>query len=191
MQVICFEDARKLSSKEIVIEKKRGKGNVVRRMFSDVIDANYFIMIDADNTYDISQISEALKKISYYPIYVVHIGLEKHKIKKDISGFGVLTKPADKKSFLGIIFNSRIFPHVAPVDKDLITVMVGGYRQEQLLTIDKDLLFDKIIREVRKLISYDGVIIMKQDFLWKKGIPQYGLNHDYLINEIKIFLTKT
>ena len=40
------------------------------------------------------KLSEALKKISYYPIYVVHIGLEKHKIKKDISGFGVLTKPA-------------------------------------------------------------------------------------------------
>ena len=53
----------KKSGAEIVIEKKRGKGNVVRRMFSDVIDANYFIMIDADNTYDVSQISEALKKM--------------------------------------------------------------------------------------------------------------------------------
>ena len=53
----------KKSGAEIVIEKERGKGNVVRRMFSDVIDANYFIMIDADNTYDVSQVSEALKKM--------------------------------------------------------------------------------------------------------------------------------
>ena len=63
----------------------------------------------------------------------MHLGIEKQKIKNDISGFGVLTKPSDNKSFLGIIFNSRIFPHVAPLDKDLMTVMVGGSRQKQLL----------------------------------------------------------
>ena len=55
--------AAKKSGAEIVIEKQRGKGNVVRRMFSDVIDADYFIMIDADNTYDVSSISKALKKM--------------------------------------------------------------------------------------------------------------------------------
>ena len=136
------------------------------------------------------KLSQTLKKISYCPIYVLHLGLEKQKIKNDISGFGVLTKPSDNKSFLGIIFNSRIFPHVAPPDKDLMTVMVGGTRQEQLLKTDKDLLFDKIIRDIRKLFSYDGRIIMKNDFLWDKGIPQYGLDHDYITNEIKNFENK-
>ena len=136
------------------------------------------------------KLSQALKKIFYCPIYVLHLGLEKQKIKKDISGFGVLTKPSDNKNFLGIIFNSRIFPHVAPVDKDLMTVMVGGTRQEQLLKTDKGLLFDEIIKDIRKLISYNGSIIMKHDFLWSKGIPQYGIDHDYIINEIKNFENK-
>ena len=53
----------KKNGAEIVIEKRRGKGNVVRRMFSDLVDADYFIMIDADNTYDVSQISNALKRM--------------------------------------------------------------------------------------------------------------------------------
>jgi len=136
------------------------------------------------------KLSQALKKIFYCPIYVLHLGLEKQKIKKDISGFGVLTKPSDNKNFLGIIFNSRIFPHVAPLDKDLMTVMVGGTRQEQLLKTDKGLLFDEIIKDIRKLISYNGSIIMKHDFLWSKGIPQYGIDHDYIINEIKNFENK-
>jgi len=136
------------------------------------------------------KLSKTLKKIYYCPIYVLHLGLEKQKIKKDISGFGVLTKPSDNKSFLGIIFNSRIFPHVAPSDKDLITVMVGGTRQEHLLKTDKDLLFGKILKDVKKLISYEGQIIMKHDFLWDKGIPQYGLDHDYIIKEIKNFENK-
>ena len=136
------------------------------------------------------KLSQNLKKIYYCPIYVLHLGIEKQKIKDDISGFGVLTKPSDNKSFLGIIFNSRIFPHVAPSEKDLITVMVGGTRQEELLKTDKDLLFNKIISDIRKLISYDGQIIMKHDFLWEKGIPQYGLEHDYITNEIKNFEDK-
>ncbi len=136
------------------------------------------------------KLSQNLKKIYYCPIYVLHLGIEKQKIKDDISGFGVLTKPSDNKSFLGIIFNSRIFPHVAPSEKDLMTVMVGGTRQEELLKTDKDLLFNKIISDIRKLISYDGQIIMKHDFLWEKGIPQYGLEHDYITNEIKNFEDK-
>ena len=136
------------------------------------------------------KLSQNLKKIYYCPIYVLHLGIEKQKIKDDISGFGVLTKPSDNKSFLGIIFNSRIFPHVAPSEKDLMTVMVGGTRQEELLKTDKDLLFNKIISDIRKLISYDGQIIMKHDFLWEKGIPQYGLEHDFISNEIKNFENK-
>ena len=31
---------------------------------------------------------------------------------------------------------------------------------------------------------------MKHDFLWDKGIPQYGLDHDYITNEIKNFENK-
>ncbi len=46
---------------EVRIEKKRGKGNVVKRMFSDQIDADFYIMIDGDNTYNIKDIDKSLK----------------------------------------------------------------------------------------------------------------------------------
>ena len=51
----------KKNGAEIVVVNKKGKGNVVRRMFEDNLDYNYFIMIDADNTYDISNIKKNLK----------------------------------------------------------------------------------------------------------------------------------
>ena len=38
-------------------EKKQGKGNVIRTMFRE-IDADCYIMVDADDTYDISNIKE-------------------------------------------------------------------------------------------------------------------------------------
>ena len=46
---------------KVVTVIKRGKGNVVRRMFSDDLDAKFFIMIDGDNTYDVSDISKTIK----------------------------------------------------------------------------------------------------------------------------------
>ena len=131
--------------------------------------------------------SKTLKKISYSPIFVLHIGLEKSKIKENINGFGVLTKPSDKKSFLGILFNSRIFPHVSPEDYDLITVMVGGSRQPELLELNKEILKSKILKEIKELFSYDGQIIMQHEYLWKKGIPQYGLNHSIVNESLKKF----
>ena len=42
----------KKNGAEVFLVSKKGKGNVVRRMFEENINANFFIMIDADNTYD-------------------------------------------------------------------------------------------------------------------------------------------
>lgn len=47
---------------EVVKVKDRGKGYVVRRMFSD-IDADVYIMIDGDSTYDVEDAPKILKKI--------------------------------------------------------------------------------------------------------------------------------
>ena len=136
------------------------------------------------------KISKNLKKINYCPIMVLHLGIEKSKIKENIDGFGVLTKRKDNQSFLGILFNSRIFPHVAPQGNDLLTVIIGGARQPQLIDQDVNKLKKTIINEIRKIISYDGKIIMENNFLWKNGIPQYDLDHDVLIENISDFHKK-
>ena len=36
----------------VATERSQGKGNVVRRMFAD-IDADIYVMVDGDNTYDL------------------------------------------------------------------------------------------------------------------------------------------
>ena len=53
----------KKNGAEVTLVNKKGKGNVVRRMFEENINANFFIMIDADNTYDITDIKNNLKKM--------------------------------------------------------------------------------------------------------------------------------
>lgn len=43
-------------------ESHKGKGNVIRRMFAD-IDADIYLLIDGDNTYDIQKSPELIKKL--------------------------------------------------------------------------------------------------------------------------------
>ena len=56
------KEARKYGAK-VVLEKKRGKGNVVKRMFSDNLDANIYVMLDGDDTYDTSKIKESIERL--------------------------------------------------------------------------------------------------------------------------------
>src|SRR5213076_3220361 len=43
-------------------EYRRGKGNVVRRMFND-IEADVYVMVDGDDTYDASRAPELVMKL--------------------------------------------------------------------------------------------------------------------------------
>ncbi len=49
----------KSSGAEVIKEKRQGKGFVVQSMFNR-IDADIYIMVDADNTYDISHVNEMI-----------------------------------------------------------------------------------------------------------------------------------
>ncbi|MFZ1814669.1 MAG: glycosyltransferase [Rhizobiaceae bacterium] len=58
------ETARIASEAGAVVgyEVRPGKGNVVRRMFSE-IDADVYVMVDGDNTYDASQATQLINKV--------------------------------------------------------------------------------------------------------------------------------
>ena len=47
---------------EVRMEYRRGKGNVVRRMFND-IEADVYVMVDGDDTYDASRAPELVAKL--------------------------------------------------------------------------------------------------------------------------------
>ena len=56
---------------EVRFVQKKGKGNVVRQMFSDNIDANFFVMIDGDDTYDVSKIDQMLSQMIKYNLDMI------------------------------------------------------------------------------------------------------------------------
>jgi len=122
----------------------------------------------------------------YNPIDVFHFGIKKNKIKRHYDGFGVLSKRSENKSFLGILFNSNIFPHFSPKNKILMTVLSGGEKQKSLIKIDPKTIKEKIKKELSNIFK-----IEEFDFInhkrWHKGIPKYNENIIELKKEIKTF----
>ena len=100
-----------------------------------------------------------------------------------------MSKPSDNKHFLGILFNSRIFPHVSSYDQELFTVIVGGDLQSHLCQLPSQELKSLILKEVNELLECSADPIFTSHTVYKKGIPQYHLNHDKIEKEIKEFET--
>jgi len=128
-----------------------------------------------------------LDKIIYSPVDVFHFGFEKKNIQNKKQGFGVLTKPSDGKSYLGILFNSRIFDYVSPEGKELFTVLVGGERQKHLCEMSPIKLKELILKELEDLLGHKGDTVIYNHYRWVKGIPQFNLDHSDLLNAIENF----
>ena len=135
-------------------------------------------------------IKTTLAKIEYNPVGVFHFTFLRSDIKSDLSGFGILTKPSDNKNYLGIIFSSKIFPHICSHEYEVYTVMIGGEKQKKILEKNKKDLKKLLLDDVRTLIDCDGKLQESNFYLWKKGIPQYNLFQEEIEKSIKVFHSK-
>ena len=132
-------------------------------------------------------LKNCLEDVEYVPVDVFHFGFNKIDVNNQSQGFGVLSKASDKKNFLGILFNSRIFSHVAPQDKELFTVIVGGSRQKDLCQIESVKLKSLVLEELMEIMEINNEPIFSNHYKYPKGIPQYNLNHQALLDTIQDF----
>ena len=131
-----------------------------------------------------------LNLVRYAPAEVFHFGFNQKDIRNQINGFGLLTKKTDNKSYLGVLFNSEIFEHVSDDNTKLFTVIVGGERQAHLCKKNYDELQNIIERELVGLIQSEKKPFFTNHYSYKKGIPQYLLNHQDLLDAINDFEEK-
>ena len=133
------------------------------------------------------KLKNVLSKVNYNPIDVFHFGFDRDALDIKIDGFGLLTKPQDKKSFLGVLFSSNIFEHVSNNKKFLITVLAGGDRQKDLCKKSPKFLERQILNEILPLLRLKSEPEFKNHFRWSKGIPSYSMSVTKLQKDIKIF----
>ncbi|MDR3668955.1 MAG: protoporphyrinogen oxidase [Ignavibacteriaceae bacterium] len=124
-----------------------------------------------------SFLAEHLNKIYYPPVLVLFIAYDIKDIGQPLDGFGFLIPAKEKKSFLGAIWSSVLFPNRAGEGQASFTLFIGGARDPGVLTYDKDLLIKRVRNEFETLMRIVGEPIYLTYKFWPKAIPQYNLGY--------------
>lgn len=120
----------------------------------------------------------ALALIEYPPVSSLFLGYRRARVAHPLDGFGVLVPAVEKRSVLGILFSSSLFPERAPRGHVALTVMVGGARQPELANLPTDKLLAAVRPDLADLLGIEGEPIFVRHAFWPRAIPQYNLGYE-------------
>lgn len=131
------------------------------------------------------ELSKTLLGISYAPVAVVFLGYAANQFAKVPEGFGGLIPSKEKRNILGIIFSSSNFPNRAPAGHLLLTVLIGGARNQEIVNWSEDRILETAISEVRDLLKPNGEPAFQHMTLWRHAIPQYNVGYSAILNAVE------
>ena len=127
------------------------------------------------------RLSERLMAMRYASLTVVHLSVPRSEALIP-AAFGVLFPGGMPLDLLGVMFNSLIFPHVAPPDRHILTVMLGGAQAGDTQR-GEDEVRSELPKLLRSLLGFDGVEWL--DILhWNGAIPQLTMGHYQLVESL-------
>jgi len=155
-----------------------------------IVAKHIFISIELNQVFKLLNYQPKKSFVGLYnPIDVFHFGISEVNIGKKIKGFGLLSKKSENKNILGILFNSDIFPHTAPPEYKLYTVLVGGEKQNEICRLPIEKVLQLVEQELKDLFDIKE-IAFKKYFRWKKAIPKYNYKLLKNIDDEIIILNK-
>lgn len=110
-------------------------------------------------------------------IATVALGFQRSSVTHPLDGVGVLMPHCEHRQALGILFASSCFPGRAPEGHVLLTVLIGGVRQAQLVHVPDQALIDIAAREASSLLGATGSPELSLVSRWPAAIPQFDLGH--------------
>jgi oxygen-dependent protoporphyrinogen oxidase len=114
----------------------------------------------------------------YASLSVVHLAVSRREpLIKD--AFGVLFQAGQPNDLLGVMFNSQLFPHVAPPDKHILTAMIGG-AQARSKVVDEASLRERLPRQLSELLGVSSVEWLSLTS-WRDAVPQLKVGHHNVI----------
>ena len=119
----------------------------------------------------------ALDLIEHPPVTSVFLGYRRDQVSHPLDGFGVLVPECERRSVLGILFSSSLFPGRAPADHVALTVIVGGTRQPALARMSPPDILAAIEPDLKTLLGVHGAPVISRQTHWPRAIPQYDLGY--------------
>jgi len=124
-----------------------------------------------------SGLANHLDAVYHPPVMVLYLGYKKEDIGRQLDGFGFLIPAKEKKSFLGAIWSSVLFPNRAPQNSEAFTLFIGGSRNADIFKLDKEIILKTVVEEFHQIMKITGEPIFKSYRYWNKAIPQYNIGY--------------
>ncbi len=119
----------------------------------------------------------ALGAVEYSPVASLFLGYRRDQVRHPLDGFGALVPRAEKRSILGLLFSSSLFPGRAPEGHVGLTVFTGGALQPETARLPEKELLDRVASDLRDLVGAEGRPVFTRHVLWNQAIPQYNLGY--------------
>ncbi|MCG3219188.1 MAG: FAD-dependent oxidoreductase, partial [Candidatus Heimdallarchaeota archaeon] len=128
------------------------------------------------------EIEEKAPEIEESLVTVVSFGFEEGSFERKVEGYGFLIPSKEERFILGTLYSSRLFTHHAPDGELLLRCFVGGIRNPERATMEKEELVMKVLEELNNFLGLKKepkrISVQAQA---PKGIPQIMLGHEKLL----------
>ncbi|MBI5016742.1 MAG: protoporphyrinogen oxidase [Deltaproteobacteria bacterium] len=123
--------------------------------------------------------------IPYVPAAVVCLGYRTTDVPHPLDGFGFLIPRAEGRKILGSRWDSSTFARRAPEGSALLTQIVGGARNPELLALADDELLRVVQDEMRVTLGIEARPAYAKVVRWRRAIPQYLVGHGERLRRIE------
>jgi protoporphyrinogen/coproporphyrinogen III oxidase len=120
--------------------------------------------------------------VEYPPVSALTLGFARADVAHALDGFGMLIPAKEKRSILGALFSSSLFPDRAPDGHVSITCFVGGTRMPERAREDTDLMVERVLIDLRQLLGVRGKPVFVNHVYWPRAIPQYTVGYQAVKN---------
>jgi oxygen-dependent protoporphyrinogen oxidase len=120
----------------------------------------------------------SLDAIAHPPVASLFLGFRREQVAHALDGFGALVPAVERRSVLGVIFSSSLFPDRAPPGHVALTVMIGGALRPDLALLPAEKLWAAVRGDLQDLLGVTGEPVFSRSTLWPGAIPQYQLGHE-------------
>lgn len=127
----------------------------------------------------------SLAAIEHPPVSSLFLGYRRDQVAHPLDGFGLLVPEIERRTILGVLFSSTLFPQRAPENHVALTVLIGGTRSPEIARLDADQLLGLITPDLQALLGVRGKPVFQHHTYWPQAIPQYNLGYDRYFEAIE------
>lgn len=124
----------------------------------------------------------ALEAVEYPPVASLFLGYRRDQAAHPLDGYGVLVPAVERRSVLGVLFSSTLFPGRAPEGHVALTIFAGGARQPGIARLSADALQARVASDLRDLLGVSGEPVFSHHTAWPHAIPQYNLGYERFLD---------